>query len=123
MIKYFLRDRRFKLLATLILTILTYLALRYLSIYVLDNFGHRHEASLAVVVREIKQGDSRFKNRLYDAALGHYREAAKLLDDLVQFEKKSPQADIDALQHYYNIQVILETKRRIAEIGLEASGL
>jgi len=77
--------------------------------------------TLTIVLREIERGDRSFKDKLYSDALDHYEEAAMRLDYLVIFETKSPKANYDVLQHYYNIQVILGTKTRIAEIGLETS--
>lgn len=80
-------------------------------------------SAIAIVMSDIERGDSTFKDKQYSIALNHYTEAAKRLDDLVKFESESPKANDDALQHYYNIQVILRTKARIAEIGLETSTL
>jgi hypothetical protein len=76
-----------------------------------------YPVSYQIIQEEIKLGDEKYRNRAYHDALSYYGEADDRLSALIDFEKKSPQPDLELCQVYYNSSITLLVKLQLAAIG------
>lgn len=70
---------------------------------------------------KIKEGDAKFRDYHYDAALRRYRYAEDEITRLVEFESESPSKNDKLLQHYHNMKMLLRVRIELAITAKEIS--